>query len=82
MLIMKLMAQVLGEIPNVYAKGGKGSAPAPIATPPPVAPEPETQATLEEAPQENDKAKKKAQALGSTSLAIPLGAISTQLLNK
>lgn len=61
------------EAPFLFAKGGKGGAPAPIATPPPVAPEPEKQETLTVA--DDTVATKKAKALGAKSLQIPLGTI-------
>jgi len=72
MKIFKLMAVLAGEIPGLYAGGGKG-APKPIATPPPLAPEPETQETLAPTPIEEET--KKARIAGAKSLQIPLGTI-------
>ena len=81
MLARKLVAVAMGEVPSIYAKGGKGSAPAPIATPPPIAPPPPNVATMEQATDENEKTNRKAQALGAKSLAIPLGTIGSSTLN-
>ena len=72
MKIFKIMMAVAGEVPEVFAKGGKG-APAPIATPPPLAPEPETQETLETVTDTEEK--KLAKTTGAKSLQIPLGTI-------
>lgn len=81
MLVTRLIQVWAGEIPGLYAKGGKG-VPAPIATPPPVAPPPEEEATLETAKGDNEMEKKVAQSLGAKSLAIPLGSIGSTILNK
>ena len=62
----------LDKLLMTYPGGGKG-APAPIATPPVVAPPPVDEATLETVA--TDEETKKAQTLGAKSLQIPLGTI-------
>lgn len=80
MTIFKLMAIAVNEIPDVLRGGGKGTV-APIATPPPLAPEPETMETLQDTPEAEYK--KQAKTQGAKSLQIPLGTVgSSDVLNK
>ena len=80
MTIFKLMQVINKEVPDVLRGGGKGTV-KPIATPPPLAPEPEKMETLQTAPE--DVAKREARTQGAKSLQIPLGTIGgTDVLNK
>ena len=79
MICFKFLRVLEGLEDTVLNGGGKGAV-QPIKTPPPLAPEPETAPMMEVAPEEEYK--KEAKTQGAKTLQIPLGTISTPVINK